>query len=970
MIAYGAKAGQPSWYMFFQVSGSVFPQCFMIVFPISILAVVLKVLHQEEVFGKGENDWVTGFYFLKDGSPWGGFSGFVVFVVVFRLSQAYSTYWAAYGTTNGVLGDWSGAAASAVAFCRHAKKDPATVEEFLHTIVRLFSMLSACALQELSPRKSHQVWGLLTLNAGSVDSKSLSTLDGSELRVDLCYHWIQQLIVDSQDSGLLAVPPPIVGRVLAELSAGMGKFGDAKKHATCQFNFPYAQTCKWLLVLYSIMMPLMMVRWSNWISGAFIFTFVQLFFIWTLEFITVILENPFDTSNPNCIDVFQLQLGMNSSLLLLLDPTTRAGPPKLDKDALLKYPELQKRDTVHKATLRKEGWKLKDESELKGTSPLDLEAGDAHTKQGCGSCCCCCRCSHRELDTPTEIAMSDRYCVKRFGIIDDEKTAVIAIGIFGDELIVALPPSCIKLAGQGFRRGLAMITVKSTSGRACQVAVKKIAISDRHKLHKTSVWTQDEYNDFPYEYQDLAHAIYLAARNIVQIRCIAEVRLQAELKAQKKIEEAKKADKDGLGIDQISKLKRQASFRDTLMKECGFDKDAAEAEWARRLAIPDEYEQEREEGGEVMIELDIAAFKKKLEEKKKAEEEAARLLETNRKSIVDAKSNGKIRALEAAIKKAELETHMTEEELDSARKLVQEWQEADKALAAACEKKHVNLIKTGMQAAGAVGLKNETCARAEKLLAELIVEEAQASLAAAKETGGIETLKDAIQEAEASMAGISEKGLKVARTLVQSWEAADSALKEASESQDGPALKKAVDVAVSLGLRSASLSLAKQVLQTVTAADREALEAAMSAGRAQVLQTAITEARAKGILPEDALTDAQQLLDKQVAAEQILSDALSAADPQQLEVALVTADSAKLHDEVVAAAKKALEAAKAAEAAQNLLKSPTAGGDEADSMLLPGESPKESEDQPAEVLAAEPMVMQSVEEGDPEGFEA
>ena len=48
---------------------------------------------------------------------------------------------------------------------------------------------------------------------------------------------------------------------------------------------------------------------QDWASGAFIFTFVQLFFIWTLEAITIILENPFDTSDPNCIDVFQLQLG-------------------------------------------------------------------------------------------------------------------------------------------------------------------------------------------------------------------------------------------------------------------------------------------------------------------------------------------------------------------------------------------------------------------------------------------------------------------------------------------------------------------------------------------------------------------------------------------------------------------------------------------------------------------------------------
>jgi hypothetical protein len=37
-------------------------------------------------------------------------------------------------------------------------------------------------LQELSPRKSHQVWGLLTLNSGGIDEKSLAMLDGSNQR--------------------------------------------------------------------------------------------------------------------------------------------------------------------------------------------------------------------------------------------------------------------------------------------------------------------------------------------------------------------------------------------------------------------------------------------------------------------------------------------------------------------------------------------------------------------------------------------------------------------------------------------------------------------------------------------------------------------------------------------------------------------------------------------------------------------
>ena len=52
---------------------------------------------------------------------------------------------------------------------------------------------------------------------------------------------------------------------------------------------------------------------------------------------------------------------MNGSLLLLLNPRTRKGPPELSKTALKNHMEgedfelLQRRDTVHKAILKKEG---------------------------------------------------------------------------------------------------------------------------------------------------------------------------------------------------------------------------------------------------------------------------------------------------------------------------------------------------------------------------------------------------------------------------------------------------------------------------------------------------------------------------------------------------------------------------------------------------------------------------------------
>lgn len=33
--------------------------------------------------------------------------------------------------------------------------------------------------------------------------------------MDLCYHWIQQTVVDAQSDDLFGVPPPLVGRILS-----------------------------------------------------------------------------------------------------------------------------------------------------------------------------------------------------------------------------------------------------------------------------------------------------------------------------------------------------------------------------------------------------------------------------------------------------------------------------------------------------------------------------------------------------------------------------------------------------------------------------------------------------------------------------------------------------------------------------------------------------------------------------------
>jgi len=757
--------------------------------------VLLKILHNEGVL-----EDVTSMTFLKNFSSWGGLQGLVNFVIVFRLSHAFTKYWAAFTSTNDMLGDWSGAASSVVVFCRHTKESGDSVEVFLNTVVRLFSMLSACALQELSPRSSHKIWGLLTLNSEAIDSQSLATLDGSSNRLGLVYHWIQQMLVDNQQTGMLAAPPPIVGRAFAELSAGMSKFVDAKKHATNQFNFPYAQIIKWLLILYSALLPLMMVQWSDWVVGAFIFTFVQLFFTWSLSLITLILESPFDTSNPNCIDLFELQREMNSNLLLLMDPLTRCGPPKLEKRASKEYQDLEKRDTVHRAALKKEGWQLKSELVLKlqETEAFHEEVIDRLEK----GCCC-----SKPAAPPGEIAVSGTYSAKRFGIVDGEKTAVLPVGIFGDRLIVAVPPARIV---RRWRKCL--LDVQGLNGFSCQVLIKSIQISDRHKLHKKQPdhWPAGEFQDFIVQCKDLVADVFHARSRWLPSIPLSKVSIRAELDVDEHILAAKAVDKNSLGIESMVKLKSYDLFCKQLTEFCDLDQEAAKNEWFRRKGLPNTYAHGLDNRGCVIIELDIEAFKKQLEAERAQTQRKENSLKELRQAIEDAKYAGQMKDLEACIKRAEQEADLLPmDEFAVAQNLLLKWRKVDPALQQAAELRDREKLQTAIKEARDVRLWNDTYKLAEKVLHELKCQDAMQALNAAKESCNLKDLESSILQLD--LLGLREEKQK-AEDLLLTWQRVDEALRQACYNGALQPLKIAIGEAKEVKLHNDRYDMASKVL--------------------------------------------------------------------------------------------------------------------------------------------------------------
>eukprot|EP00404_Azadinium_spinosum_P020456 CAMPEP_0180490778 /NCGR_PEP_ID=MMETSP1036_2-20121128/39301_1 /TAXON_ID=632150 /ORGANISM="Azadinium spinosum, Strain 3D9" /LENGTH=419 /DNA_ID=CAMNT_0022499003 /DNA_START=238 /DNA_END=1497 /DNA_ORIENTATION=- len=198
-------------------------------------------------------------------------------------------------------------------------------------IVRLFSMLHACALGEIEDSgdslsfQEIEAFNMEVIDAFSLDDTTLKSLRDCDAKVQLTLIWIQNLIVDNISNDVLSIPPPILTRAFQELATGMVHYHDAMKISNVPFPFPYAQTCDGILLMHWLMTPFIVSQWMTNPIWAGIFGFLNVFTFWTLNLIAVELENPFGT-DPNDIDAHVMQIVMNHHLRLLLSESACRGP--------------------------------------------------------------------------------------------------------------------------------------------------------------------------------------------------------------------------------------------------------------------------------------------------------------------------------------------------------------------------------------------------------------------------------------------------------------------------------------------------------------------------------------------------------------------------------------------------------------------------------------------------------------------
>lgn len=132
--------------------------------------------------------------------------------------------------------------------------------------------------------------------------EEVTLLDDADDKVNLISLWIVQGIVTEMRAKTLDTPPPIVTRVLQELSSGMLGYNQAFKVAMTPFPFPFAQMVSILLLLLDVTLPFGVDNFTQNIVLTPLLSFFLPLCYHGLNNTSVELEEPFGT-DLNDVDI-------------------------------------------------------------------------------------------------------------------------------------------------------------------------------------------------------------------------------------------------------------------------------------------------------------------------------------------------------------------------------------------------------------------------------------------------------------------------------------------------------------------------------------------------------------------------------------------------------------------------------------------------------------------------------------------
>jgi len=285
---------------------------------------MIKYLSIEGILGP------QGVSHLLDPSAFSSLTLLISLFIAFRASQAYTRFWSGTQSFFVISADFFDVASSLVAFSRNATAPAEQVAQFRQVVVRLFSLLHALILADLESEGhvtgEEEAFKYELIDVSGIDHASMEELKRAGNRqVDLVFQWLQSLIVEGQQSGVLVVPPPILSRVFQELNAGIMEYHKTLSLAEIPFPVPYTASTQVVLILHWLLTPIMACNWSSHVWSAALIAFVQVFMLWSLNGIAQELENPFG-GDKNDLDTHGYHSELNERLIFLLGTAKQAVP--------------------------------------------------------------------------------------------------------------------------------------------------------------------------------------------------------------------------------------------------------------------------------------------------------------------------------------------------------------------------------------------------------------------------------------------------------------------------------------------------------------------------------------------------------------------------------------------------------------------------------------------------------------------
>lgn len=303
--------------LIFQISGSVFPKGLAWAVPSALLAGLLHYLARSDIIqSEALSNWQEEDSDLGSGIPMGvtGFYSVMGFLIVFRTQQAYARWWEGGTLLQTVRGEWFNAYSQLLAFSNRDPSMVGSVRSFQHLLLRLMSLLYCAALQQVSTSEASR---FEIINLEGMEVQRLEFLQASKDRCEIILHWIQRLIVSAKEERICNVEAPLLAMVFQQLSRGIVNIDDARKIREFPFPFPYAQMMTLMLVIHWAITPVLMSLMCHHAWWASVLTFVQVFALWSLNYVATAIESPFG-DDENDLPLVDMQQEFNNSLATLL----------------------------------------------------------------------------------------------------------------------------------------------------------------------------------------------------------------------------------------------------------------------------------------------------------------------------------------------------------------------------------------------------------------------------------------------------------------------------------------------------------------------------------------------------------------------------------------------------------------------------------------------------------------------------